>query len=204
MALPIIATNFSGLTAFLNPAESYVLPVRSMEPCGLKPNDHSLQWASIDTQELRRLLRLVLTEREEAKHRAQRARIAAMANFNQPIVVQNALQLLQEACAKSVAGNTDRDATRLNTDWEPGKREIKVGRGEPGKREIEVGRVVLGPPAAASLVKYMPMLVVVCIGLGAGIIIFIFHKASSRRHRAAAATSLRGAGEASFGRLMPI
>lgn len=67
--LPVIATNYSGLTEFLTSSTAFPLPVRELEP-GADGGD----WAAIDTSALRRLLRSVYNNRNHAAAVGRRAR----------------------------------------------------------------------------------------------------------------------------------
>ena len=56
MQLPVIATNWSGQTAYMNDWNAFPIPVSAYEPCELEPQ---LNWATINTSALRTLMRTV-------------------------------------------------------------------------------------------------------------------------------------------------
>ena len=65
MGLPVIATNHSGPTAYLTESNSYPIPIDT-----LLPNGHGEPSLSV----LRKQMRRVFTQREEAQERGRRAR----------------------------------------------------------------------------------------------------------------------------------
>ncbi len=65
MGLPVIATNHSGPTAYLTESNLYPIPIDT-----LLPNGHGEPSLSV----LRKQMRRVFTQREEAQERGRRAR----------------------------------------------------------------------------------------------------------------------------------
>ncbi|NJN16095.1 MAG: glycosyltransferase family 4 protein [Oscillochloris sp.] len=72
--LPVIVTNWSGPTAFVNESVGYPLPIRGLEPTGLDhPYYRGAQWADPDGDALVELLRRVRRERTEAAAKGRAA-----------------------------------------------------------------------------------------------------------------------------------
>jgi glycosyltransferase involved in cell wall biosynthesis len=73
MGLPVIATNWSGPTEFLDNDHGYLLPIRGLVDANLEafPNH---KWADPDPKELERLLKHVVNHPAEAKQKGKRAR----------------------------------------------------------------------------------------------------------------------------------
>lgn len=109
MSLPSIATNYSGMTAFITDQNSYPIAVSHMVPCEAEPQ---LKWAMVDIGLLRHALRRVFGThgRGEALNKAKAARRTVVALHDQKLVVAKVLHLLQNACE---ANEADRAATLL-------------------------------------------------------------------------------------------
>ena len=73
MGLPVIATNWSGTTAFLTEANGYPLRYEGLEPVKEGAFKGHL-WATPSTADLRRLLRHVVEHKDEAAEKGRRAR----------------------------------------------------------------------------------------------------------------------------------
>ncbi len=72
--LPAIATDWGGHTAFLDPADTYPLRVRSLTPAvSLCPYYEGYRWADADQDHLASLLRHVYEHQDEARTRGLRA-----------------------------------------------------------------------------------------------------------------------------------
>merc|ERR1712216_227516 len=86
MALPVIATNWSGSTEFLS--ESCALPLRieGLSEVDEGPKGH--RWAEPSVTHLRSLMRWVLDNPVEAKLIGQRARQEMLKRFSPQVVVQ--------------------------------------------------------------------------------------------------------------------
>ena len=95
MAMPVIATNWSGPTAYLTPSTAYPLPVRDLEPAAMAPG---MRWAAVDTAALQMLMGHVATHRAEARAVGAAARVDIVRRFDQRIVAQDFLRLVQSAC----------------------------------------------------------------------------------------------------------
>src|SRR5690606_13265267 len=76
--LPCIVTNYRGVTEFANEANSFLIPVRSMQaiedPKFYDPRFDWGEWAEPDLDELRRLMRLVYEDPTAAAEKARNAR----------------------------------------------------------------------------------------------------------------------------------
>ena len=92
MGLPAIATNWSGITAFLSPQTGYPLPYKLVKA----PTDASHFWAEPDVLALRAVLRHVATHREEAAAVGAAARAHVLAHYSQPAVADRILARLSE------------------------------------------------------------------------------------------------------------
>lgn len=84
MGIPVITTAWSGHLAFLHEGNSYLIPIRGLEPVPAYgvPNDQvyaGSQWAVPSLEDTRRLMRHVFHNREEARAKARQARQAAQA-----------------------------------------------------------------------------------------------------------------------------
>ena len=92
MGLPAIATNWSGITAFLSPQTGYPLPYKLVKA----PTAASHFWAEPDVLALRAVLRHVATHREEAAAVGAAARAHVLAHYSQPAVADRILARLSE------------------------------------------------------------------------------------------------------------
>lgn len=128
MSLPSIATNYSGMTAFITDQNSYPIPVSHMVPCEAEPQ---LQWAMVDIGLLRHALRRVFGThgRGEALSKAKAARRTVVALHDQKIVVGKVLHLLQNACEVNEA---DRAATLLKKAEAKAAAQMEATEATPG------------------------------------------------------------------------
>ncbi|CAJ1423177.1 unnamed protein product [Effrenium voratum] len=117
MALPVIATNWSGSTEFLSESAALPLPITGLEPAELPlPSHADHRWAVPDAEALRRLMRWAFEHQPEAKELGQdlsmsmseprmlplsgdeAARAHMLQNFSPEVVVaRHVLPLLREA-----------------------------------------------------------------------------------------------------------
>ena len=78
MGLPIIATNWSGITAYLDESVGYPLAVDSISPVQVMSDSEwwfrGLSWAQPSVSHLRQLMRRVYENREEAREKGRAAR----------------------------------------------------------------------------------------------------------------------------------
>ena len=87
MALPVITTNWSGATAYLNQNNSYPLNIDGLEPVGEGPfADH--MWATPSVQHLQQLMRHVYEHREEAKQKGIAARETMIRHYTPDLVAE--------------------------------------------------------------------------------------------------------------------
>ena len=84
MGLPAIATNWSGITAFLSPQTGYPLPYKLVKA----PTAANHFWAEPDVTALRAVLRHVITHRVEAAAVGAAARAHVLAHYSQPAVAE--------------------------------------------------------------------------------------------------------------------
>eukprot|EP00435_Cladocopium_sp_Y103_P050177 s647_g15.t1 len=92
MALPVIATNWSGSTEFLHSDVSLPLPLDGLEPA---ENGHG-QWAQPSREQLRRLMRYLQQHPREGKAIGEAARQRMVERFSpEKVVSQHILPLLQ-------------------------------------------------------------------------------------------------------------
>eukprot|EP00906_Rhabdomonas_costata_P024197 RCo034818 len=94
MGLPLIATNWSGPTAFMTEENSYPLPIRGLVSVTSGPW-YGHRWADPDPMLLRRLMREVYSDPERAKAKGKRAREDIVAKFGLEPVAQTVVQRLQ-------------------------------------------------------------------------------------------------------------
>lgn len=101
MALPVIATNWSGSTEFLSDSGSLPLPIEGLQDVeeGSGPAGH--RWAKPSVPDLRRLMRWVVDHPSEAKAVGARAREEMLARFSPKVVVrEHILPRLQQIAAR--------------------------------------------------------------------------------------------------------
>ena len=77
MGLPLIATNWSGITAFLDDSVGYPIAVEKLIPA-----DGPLNWAQPSVAHLRGLMRSVVEGRKEAKAKGRAARERMVARYS--------------------------------------------------------------------------------------------------------------------------
>ncbi|XP_020246975.1 LOW QUALITY PROTEIN: uncharacterized protein LOC109824738 [Asparagus officinalis] len=85
MALPVIATNWSGPTEYLTEENGYPLPIDEMSEVSDGPFVGH-KWAEPSSERLRVLMRRVVSDREEGRRRGRRAREDMMKRFSPEVV----------------------------------------------------------------------------------------------------------------------
>ncbi|KAL1549680.1 hypothetical protein AAHA92_17755 [Salvia divinorum] len=95
MELPVIATNWSGPTEYLTEQNSYPLPFDRMSEVQDGPFKGHL-WAEPSVDQLRFLMRRVVSNRDEAKAKGVQARVDMKGRFSPEIVAEEVLTHLQE------------------------------------------------------------------------------------------------------------
>jgi len=100
MGLPIIATNWSGTTQFMNSRNSYPLSIEGLVPI-TNGAFKGHKWAQPSVKELRRLMRHVVDHPAEAREKGRQAR-ADMVQYYSP-----------EAVARVVLGHLTRIEAKL-------------------------------------------------------------------------------------------
>eukprot|EP00038_Savillea_parva_P025458 m.47762 g.47762 ORF g.47762 m.47762 type:complete len:478 (-) comp6926_c0_seq1:286-1719(-) len=81
MELPVIATNWSGPTAFLTEQTGYPLPINGLVTVPSGPFKKFHKWADPSVTDLSRLMRYVYTHRDEARAKGQAARQSMVMRF---------------------------------------------------------------------------------------------------------------------------
>ena len=109
MGLPVIATNATGPTAYLDETVGYPLPF-ALEPVAAELQLPGHRWAEPSLPDLRQLMRHVFVQREEARERGQAARERMRSRFS------------PEALAEEVDSHLERLASRLHGDGKAGRR----------------------------------------------------------------------------------
>ena len=95
MALPTIATNWSGPTAFMDASNAFPLEVESIVPVG--SGEHPAHgWAQPSVRHLRRLMRRVFEDREGARAIGLRARRDMVDKFSPAPVARLVAARLRE------------------------------------------------------------------------------------------------------------
>ncbi|KAJ4455175.1 putative glycosyltransferase; CAZy family GT4 [Paratrimastix pyriformis] len=106
MGLPVIATNWSGTTAFLTPANGYPLSIEGLQPVGGTGSFRAHRWAQPSGGHLRTLMREVFTDRAGASARGEQARRDMVARYSVPVVGEVVTGHL-ERIARKVASTHD-------------------------------------------------------------------------------------------------
>ena len=104
MELPVIATNWSGMTEYMTDRNSYLLQLRGMTEVSDGPfKGHS--WADPSTLHLMSLMRTVFVNPEEAKKKGKIARKDMLTNYSPEVVAQVVLDQLARIQDKLQARN---------------------------------------------------------------------------------------------------
>jgi hypothetical protein len=99
MELPVIATFWSGPTAYLDDSNGYPLNITGLEQVAQGPFADHL-WASPSIPHLRQLMRHVYTHQEEARMKGKAARQAMVDNFTPAKVSAIVMERLQKIVKK--------------------------------------------------------------------------------------------------------
>ncbi|MEW6158990.1 MAG: glycosyltransferase [Verrucomicrobiota bacterium] len=105
MALPVIATHWSGTTEFLSGETAYLLDYTLAEAEGLEPelgHYRGFKWAEPSIGHLRQLMRQVRTHPEEARAKGQAARQHVLKHFSREPVADRIAERLQAIQTKLV------------------------------------------------------------------------------------------------------
>lgn len=94
MELPIIATNWSGPTEFLNESNGYPLHVESIDIIKEKGEAEGHYWSTPSVPHLRQLMRQIHTNPQEAKAKGKKARETMVERFCPRCVAQTVLKEL--------------------------------------------------------------------------------------------------------------
>jgi len=99
MGLPVIATNWSGSTAFLDETVGYPLPIDGVLPVEMKPDTESswfkgLKWAQPSVRDLRRIMRAVYNDRHTAKLKGANARKRMVERYSPEVIAEVVLKEL--------------------------------------------------------------------------------------------------------------
>ncbi|PIN18529.1 Mannosylfructose-phosphate synthase [Handroanthus impetiginosus] len=94
MSLPVITTNWSGPTEYLTDENSYPLSFEGMSEVKEGPFKGHL-WAEPSVDKLQLLMRHVMSDPDEAKHKGLQARVDMMRRFSPEIVGEDIINLLQ-------------------------------------------------------------------------------------------------------------
>jgi len=92
MEMPCIATNWSGITEFINEENSFPLEIEGFETFDLE--NIQARRAKPSVNHLRQLMRYVITHPKEAKRKGVRARQDVIKNFSEESVSQRVLDRL--------------------------------------------------------------------------------------------------------------
>lgn len=88
MGLPVIATNWSGPTAFLDEEVGYPLAIDGLESVEDKGAFEGHMWAAPSVQHLKQLMSHVFQSRKEAQKKGRAARASMIKRFAPPVVAQ--------------------------------------------------------------------------------------------------------------------
>ena len=86
MGLPVIATNWSGITEFATDSTSLLIPINGTEPVSGSGFPQGSNWAVPSLPDFKRLMRWVFSNRDEASRLGARAREHIVANYSQEAV----------------------------------------------------------------------------------------------------------------------
>ena len=86
LGLPVIATNWSGNTAFMNATNSYLISVDRMVPLPQDSSFQGHQWALASVAGLRAIMRGVVSDPSGARDVGQRARKDMVAHYGAVVV----------------------------------------------------------------------------------------------------------------------
>ena len=133
MGLPVIATNWSGPTAFLDESVGYPLQY-ALEPVAAELNLKGHNWAEPSITHLRTLLRHLVNEPAEGRARGQAARERMRTHFSPDVLAADVLQAMEGVMTISHEdGAADGSGRR--------RKRSQRGRGAKAKRHVD------SPPA---------------------------------------------------------
>jgi glycosyltransferase involved in cell wall biosynthesis len=99
MGLPVIATNWSGVTAYLDESVGYPLPIEDVVPVQAQSDSEywfrGLKWAQPSVKELRKLMRHVYENRAEAAAKGAAARQRMVEKYSPPAIAEAVVKELQ-------------------------------------------------------------------------------------------------------------
>lgn len=99
---PVIATNWSGPTAYLTPKNGYPLAVERMVSAS-SAGWHGHEWAQPSLSSLRALMRRVFTHPDEALYKGRRARNDMLENFSLEVIATEIKSQLERIAATAGA-----------------------------------------------------------------------------------------------------
>jgi glycosyltransferase involved in cell wall biosynthesis len=97
MGLPVIATNWSGNTAFMNSSNSLPLPVEKLI---YRKRGENHMWAEPSVIELQKLMRYCLNQPEEVKHLGKIGRKTMVEEYNPEVVGNIVLKELENIASE--------------------------------------------------------------------------------------------------------
>ena len=95
MGLPVIATNWSGPTAFLDETVGYPLQY-TVAPVPAELNLPGHNWAEPDVAHLRMLMRQVVSRPDKARERGRAARERMLKRFSPAVLAEDIVRQLEE------------------------------------------------------------------------------------------------------------
>ncbi|MEW5298290.1 MAG: hypothetical protein WDW36_001431 [Sanguina aurantia] len=112
MGLPVISTNWSGLTAFMNTEVAYPIDVEAMDeaPPGSFSYFVGTKWARPSLSHLQQLMRHVVSHPGEARAKGAAARLHIVSDFSSESVARKLLVLVQRVQEKLRLRDRDRDS----------------------------------------------------------------------------------------------
>lgn len=108
----------SGVTAFLDESVGYPLPIDGLVPAAGEPWMRGLKWAQPSVAHLRRLMRRVFTDRQEAAARGAAAR-ARMVERYSPDAIAEVLMAEIRRISEDVPPVKDSEVEKVNGDSDP-------------------------------------------------------------------------------------
>ena len=99
MGLPVIATNWSGPTAYLDNTVGYPLKY-TLQPVDASLNLPGHNWAEPDVDHLRKLMRRLVMRPEEGRAKGKRARELMLERFSPDVLAMDVLKVLSEVGSK--------------------------------------------------------------------------------------------------------
>lgn len=106
MELPVIVTNWSGMTEYLTEENSFSIPIEGLSPVE-KGHFKDHMWAKPSISELRRLMRLVFEDKDERRRRGLRAREDMVEKYNPSVIASKVLDRLRSIESELQNGHQD-------------------------------------------------------------------------------------------------